>query len=222
MQRDSASFIHLREMPIHSAIALFFFSFMQVVYDYLKKKVIARGNSDMTRDELHSEPSALRIDDRNQTSRHSSSQYVNNVIALRGAKTIKDVGIHLSYKGMEKSIELLQEARLWVFNVHPLTTRNGVNVSRAARRVHPCLSGFSCLRLQTIDYKQSPYGRFLHLNGHTQNFLSFSKILFQEVEIAGGVVTLCFVVMETNTTKEESIYSKLCDKIIFLLLSKYR
>lgn len=46
--------------------------FMQVVYDYLKKKVITRGNSNIIRDELHSEPNALRINDRDQTSRHSS------------------------------------------------------------------------------------------------------------------------------------------------------
>lgn len=38
--------------------------FMLVVYNYLKKKVIKRGNSDMTRGELYSKPSALRIYDR--------------------------------------------------------------------------------------------------------------------------------------------------------------
>ena len=42
----------------------------------------------MTRDELHSETSALRIDDPDQTSRHSSSQYANSAFALRGAETI--------------------------------------------------------------------------------------------------------------------------------------
>ena len=43
----------------------------------------------MTRDELHLEPSALRIDDRDRTSRHRSAQYGNNAIAPRGAKMVK-------------------------------------------------------------------------------------------------------------------------------------
>lgn len=44
----------------------------------------------MTRDELYSKPSALRIDDRDQTSWHSSPQYANSTFALRGAKMVKD------------------------------------------------------------------------------------------------------------------------------------
>lgn len=50
----------------------------------------------MIRDELHSEPSALRIDDRDQTSRHISSQYANSAIALRGAKTVKQCKVSLN------------------------------------------------------------------------------------------------------------------------------
>ena len=74
------SFICEKCRSIRSRCSLFFFFFflfMQVVCDYLKKKernVITRGNSDMTRDELHLEPSALRIDDRDRTSRHRSAQ----------------------------------------------------------------------------------------------------------------------------------------------------
>ena len=81
MQCDRVSFVYLREMSIDTiallSLLFFFFLFMQVVCDYLKKKernVITRGNSDMTRDELHLEPSALRIDDRDRTSRHRSAQ----------------------------------------------------------------------------------------------------------------------------------------------------
>ena len=79
MQCDRVSFVYLREMSIDTIalLSFFFFLFMQVVCDYLKKKernVITRGNSDMTRDELHLEPSALRIDDRDRTSRHRSAQ----------------------------------------------------------------------------------------------------------------------------------------------------
>ena len=53
----------------------------------------------MTRDELHSETSALRIDDPDQTSRHSSLQYANSAFALRGAETVKYCKIYLLYYG---------------------------------------------------------------------------------------------------------------------------
>ena len=52
------------------------------------KKVIAREISDTTRDELYSEPSALRIDDRNETSRYSSPQYIKRLTeTLHRART---------------------------------------------------------------------------------------------------------------------------------------
>ena len=67
----------------------FFFVYAGGLRLFEKRKVITRGNSDITRDELHLEPSALWIDDRDQTSRHSSPQYANSAIALRGAKSVK-------------------------------------------------------------------------------------------------------------------------------------
>ena len=82
MQCDRVSFIYLREMSIDTIALLSLFFFFFFVYAgglrlFEKKKernVITRGNSDMTRDELHLEPSALRIDDRDRTSRHRSAQ----------------------------------------------------------------------------------------------------------------------------------------------------
>ena len=82
MQCDRVSFIYLREMSIDTIalLSLFFFFFVYAgglrLFEKKKKErnVITRGNSDMTRDELHLEPSALRIDDRDRTSRHRSAQ----------------------------------------------------------------------------------------------------------------------------------------------------
>ena len=66
----------------------------------------------MTRDELHSEPSALRIDDRDQTSRHSSPQYTNGTIALRGPKTIKKHSKRLTDSSANTRIKQLCNKRL--------------------------------------------------------------------------------------------------------------
>lgn len=70
MQHDSASFICLRVIPIDAARSRFI------------------SLHSLPLDELHSESSALRIDNRDRTSRHISAQYVNSAIALRRAKTV--------------------------------------------------------------------------------------------------------------------------------------
>ena len=67
-----------RSIRSRCSLSFFFFFFVYAgglrLFEKKERNVITRGNSDMTRDELHLEPSALRIDDRDRTSRHRSAQ----------------------------------------------------------------------------------------------------------------------------------------------------
>lgn len=72
--------------PVQEAIYTLVFSLFGL--RLIERKVITRGNSDMTADKLHSEPSALWIYNRNQTSQHSSPYYAYSMITLSGVKTV--------------------------------------------------------------------------------------------------------------------------------------